>query len=92
MNLAPKPAPSASSGKALDSPPAPTSCIETIGLFLPNAQQALITSWARRSISGLPRWTESKSKSAVFVPVATELPVAPPIPIRIPGPPSWISK
>ena len=32
--------------------------------------------------------TESKSKSAVLVPVATELPVAPPIPMRIPGPPN----
>jgi hypothetical protein len=31
-----------------------------------------MTSCARRSISGLPRWTESKSRSAVLVPVAID--------------------
>ncbi|MNY10702.1 hypothetical protein D3C86_1436910 [compost metagenome] len=50
-----------------------------------------MTSCARRSISGLPRCTESKSRSAVFVPVAIELAAPPPMPMRMPGPPSWIS-
>ena len=57
-----------------------------------SAQQALITSCARLSISGLPRCTESKSKSAVLVPVVMEEAALPPMPIRIPGPPSWINK
>ncbi len=45
----------------------------------------------RRWISALPRWTESKSRSAVLVPVAIDDAAPPPIPISMPGPPSWIS-
>ena len=50
-----------------------------------------MTSCARRSISGLPRWTESKSRSAVLAPVAIDDAALPPMPMRMPGPPSWIS-
>ena len=57
-----------SSGRAFDSPPAPTSWIERIGLASPSCQQRSITSCARRSISALPRCTESKSSSSVFAP------------------------
>ena len=62
--MAPRPASLVISGKAFDRPPAPTSWIDRMGLSAPIAQQALMTSCARRSISGLPRWTESKSRSA----------------------------
>ncbi len=58
----------------------------------PAASSALMTSCARRSISGLPRWTESKSRSAVLVPVAIDDAALPPRPMRMPGPPSWISR
>ena len=96
---APRPASLVSSGKAFDSPPAPTSWIARIGLpepagppESPSAAHWLITSCARRSISGLPRWTESKSSSTALAPVAIELAALPPIPIRMPGPPSWINR
>ncbi|MCY1533781.1 hypothetical protein D9M68_691290 [compost metagenome] len=72
-------------------PPAPTSWIARIGLAAPCCQQWLMTSCARRSISGLPRCTESKSSSAALAPVAIELAALPPMPMRMPGPPSWIS-
>ena len=72
-------------------PPAPTSWIARIGLLSPSAQQWLMTSCARRSISGLPRCTESKSSSAALAPAAIELAAPPPMPMRMPGPPSWIS-
>ena len=49
-----------------------------------------MTSWARRWISGLPRWTESKSRSAVLAPVDMEEAEPPPMPISMPGPPIWI--
>jgi hypothetical protein len=61
------------------------------GVLSPSAQQWLMTSCTRRWISGLPRWTESKSSSAVFAPAAMELAAPPPMPIRMPGPPSWMS-
>jgi hypothetical protein len=51
-----------------------------------------MTSWARRCISGLPRCTESKSSAAELAPVAIELAALPPMPMRMPGPPSWISR
>ena len=44
-----------------------------MGLASPRAQQWLMTSCARRWISGLPRCTESKSRAAVLVPAAMEL-------------------
>ena len=50
-----------------------------------------MTSCARRWISGLPRCTESKSSAAVLVPAAIELAAPPPMPMRMPGPPSWTS-
>ena len=62
-----------------------------IGLVAPSAQQWLITSCARRWISGLPRCTESKSSAAVLVPAAIDEAAPPPMPMRMPGPPSWIS-
>jgi hypothetical protein len=62
-----------------------------MGLPSPSVQQWLMTSCARRSISGLPRCTESKSRSAVLVPAAIELAAPPPMPMRMPGPPSCTS-
>ena len=62
-----------------------------MGFAAPSAQQRSITSCARRWISALPRWTESKSRSAVFAPVAIDEAEPPPMPISIPGPPSWMS-
>ena len=47
-----------------------------------------MTSWARRCISGLPRCTLSKSSAAVLLPAAIELAAPPPMPMRMPGPPS----
>ncbi len=98
---APQPAPWASSGSALESPPAPTSWIDRTGFpspasrpspfGLPICQQRSITSWARRWISGLPRCTEAKSRSAAFVPVVIDEAAPPPRPISMPGPPNWIS-
>ena len=88
---APRPAPCASSGSAFESPPAPTSWIERIGFLSPFAQQRSITSCARRWISALPRWTESKSSMAVLAPALSEEAEPPPIPISIPGPPSCSS-
>ena len=61
------------------------------GLFSPRAQQWLMTSCARRSISGLPRCTLSKSSAAVLVPAAMLLAAPPPMPMRMPGPPSCTS-
>ncbi|MNT56020.1 hypothetical protein D3C72_1932980 [compost metagenome] len=75
----------------MDRPPAPTSWMNSTGFCSPCAQQWLMTSCARRSISGLPRCTESKSSEAALVPLAMELAAPPPMPIFMPGPPSWIS-
>ncbi len=55
----------------------------------PRCQQRSITSCARRSISALPRCTESKSRSAVLTPVAIDDAAPPPMPMSMPGPPSW---
>ena len=73
-------------------PPAPTSWIARIGLTSPSAAQWLMTSCARRWISGLPRCTESKSSAAALAPAAIELAALPPMPMRMPGPPNWTSK
>ena len=62
-----------------------------IGFLSPCCQQASMTSWQRRWISGLPRCTEAKSRSAVLVPVAIDEAAPPPRPMSMPGPPSWIS-
>ena len=51
----------------------------------------MMTSCARRWISGLPRCTDSKSKAAVLLPAAIELAAPPPMPMRMPGPPSCTS-
>ena len=72
-------------------PPAPTSWMARIGFDAPRAQQWLMTSCARRCISGLPRCTESKSSAALLLPAAIELAAPPPMPMRMPGPPSWMS-
>ncbi len=61
-----------------------------MGLSAPSAQQRSMTSCARRWISALPRWTESKSRSALFAPVDIEDAEPPPIPMSIPGPPIWM--
>ena len=53
--------------------------------------QASMTCCARRCISGLPRWTEAKSRSAVLTPLPIEDAAPPPRPISIAGPPSTIS-
>ena len=89
--MAPRPASFTSSGKALDRPPAPTSWMAIIGLLLPSCQQRSMTSCARRSISGLPRCTELKSKSALLLPVSIDEAAPPPKPMSMPLPPSWIN-
>ena len=76
---------------ALDKPPAPTSWIATIGLASPSAQQASITSWQRRCISGLSRCTEAKSSASLDAPAAIDEAAPPPNPISIAGPPSTIT-
>ena len=62
-----------------------------MGLSSSICQQRSITSWQRRSISGLPRWTLAKSRLCSLVPVTFELAAPPPKPINMPGPPSTIS-
>ena len=74
-----------------DSPPAPTSWIDAIGLSSPSAQQRSITSWQRRSISALSRCTEAKSRSSLDAPEASDEAAPPPRPISIAGPPSTMS-
>ena len=54
-NFPPFPESFTSSGNPFDSPPAPISWIDTIGLFSPRFVQASITSCARLCISGLAR-------------------------------------
>ena len=80
-----------SSGIPLESPPAPISCIETIGLFSSKFIQQLITSWARLCISGLARCTEAKSRSSLCSPLSMLEDAPPPSPISIAGPPRTIS-
>ena len=77
---------------ALDKPPAPTSCTDTIGLKSSKRQQVSITSWQRRSISGFSRCTEAKSKLSPMVPLSTDDAAPPPRPINMAGPPNTISK
>ncbi len=89
-NAAPTPPVCAISGSAFESPPAPTSWIERMGLRSPICQQASITSWQRRCISGLARCTESKSSASVLLPEAMDEAAPPPSPMRKPGPPSWM--
>ena len=84
----PRAASPTSSGSAFESPPAPTSCSDRIGEASPSATQRSITSWQRRSISGLPRCTEAKSSAASPAPLATEEAAPPPSPICSAGPPS----
>ncbi|CFO06754.1 Uncharacterised protein [Bordetella pertussis] len=62
-----------------------------MGLRSPCCQQRSMTSCARRSSSGLPRCTESKSSSAELLPMLMLEAAPPPMPMRSPGPPSWIS-
>src|SRR5699024_5750458 len=64
----PTPQSLSSSGIALDSPPAPTSWIDRIGLSAPSPTQRSMTSWQRRSISGLSRCTEAKSSASSLLP------------------------
>lgn len=55
-------------------------------------QQRSMTSWARRSISGLPRCTESKSRASELEPVVMDEAAPPPRPMRMPGPPRTIRR
>ena len=80
------------SGMALETPPAPTSCTETIGLASSKRQHVSITSWQRRSISGFSRCTEAKSRFSPNLPLSTEEAAPPPKPISMAGPPNTISK
>ena len=57
----------------------------------PAPTQRSMTSWQRRSISGLSRCTLAKSRSSALSPEATELAAPPPRPISIAGPPSTIT-
>ena len=59
------------------------------GVALALLPAAVDDSCARRS--GLPRWTESKSSSAELLPMLMLDAAPPPMPMRKPGPPSWIS-
>src|SRR3569623_1361588 len=68
---APRPLSLTSSGSALERPPAPTSWMERMGFLSLSCQQRTITSWQRRSISGMPRCTEAKSRSSALAPLAT---------------------
>ena len=62
-----------------------------IGFLSSSATQRSITSWQRRSISGLPRCTEAKSKLSSLLPEDTDDAALPPKPINIAGPPSTIN-
>ena len=76
----PVPSKCTDSGIAFDRPPAPTSWISRIGLSSPIAQHASMTSCARRCISGLPRCTEAKSRSAELMPAPIDDAAPPPEP------------
>jgi hypothetical protein len=53
---------------------------------------AVVDDFLRTALDlGLPRCTESKSRSAVLVPAAIDEAAPPPMPMRMPGPPSWTS-
>ena len=79
------------SGIAFDRPPAPTSWMHRIGLSAPSATQRSMTSWQRRSSSGLSRCTDAKSRSSELSPDATDDAAPPPSPISIAGPPSTMT-
>ena len=74
-------------GRALESPPAPTSWMNRMGLASPRAQQRSMTSWQRRCISGLSRCTEAKSRSSAEAPLAMLEAAPPPRPMSMAGPP-----
>ena len=80
------------SGTALHKPPAPISWILLIGVRSFRYTHWLITSWHRRSISGLSLWTEEKSKSSVLEPDDNDEAAPPPIPITYDGPPRIMTK
>ena len=62
-----------------------------IGFLSSRATQRSMTSWQRRSISGLPRCTEAKSRLSSLLPDETDDAALPPNPINMAGPPSTIS-
>ncbi len=72
QSSAPRPASLASSGEGVGQAARAHVVDRRMGLAAPSCQQRSMTSAQRRSISGLPRCTESKSRSAVLVPVAME--------------------
>ena len=72
---------STNSERAFKWPPAPWSCIETIG-FLSDSAKARITLATRFCISGLARCTAFNSIALAYTPVSTDETAPPPIPIR----------
>eukprot|EP00123_Amoebidium_parasiticum_P018470 comp24216_c0_seq1/m.44544 comp24216_c0_seq1/g.44544 ORF comp24216_c0_seq1/g.44544 comp24216_c0_seq1/m.44544 type:complete len:324 (+) comp24216_c0_seq1:2036-3007(+) len=87
-NDPPRPPSCTNSGRALLRPPAPTSWMNSMGDDAPMATHASITSWHLRCISGLPRCTEAKSRSAVLPPASMLEAAPPPSPISMAGPPN----
>jgi hypothetical protein len=65
--------------------------MKEIGFSSPRAQQRSMTSWQRRSISALSRWTLAKSRSSWPEPLAIELAAPPPRPMSMAGPPRTMS-
>jgi hypothetical protein len=86
------PAPSTSSGKALEMPPAPTSWIARIGFWFAQSARSgddLVRAPLDLGIAAL-HGVEVEFRG-VGMPAAIELAAPPPMPMRMPGPPSWIS-
>ena len=87
---------SATSGIALESPPAPTSCIKIIGFevsldfSMSIVKHRVMTSCALLSSSALSLWTDAKSNSLSLLPAFRDDADPPPNPISIAGPPRTI--
>mmetsp|Transcript_80009 Transcript_80009/g.214132 ORF Transcript_80009/g.214132 Transcript_80009/m.214132 type:complete len:415 (-) Transcript_80009:1264-2508(-) len=84
-----QPTGSAISLSTLQLPPAPWSCIDTMGLRSPMSTHARTTRFIFCSISASPRCTALKSRSARFSPKAIDDAAPPPMPMRYAGPPSF---
>ena len=81
----------ANSGMAFESPPAPTSWMNSIRFGDSNAHW-LITSWHLLSISAFSLWTEAKSSSSSLSPEDIDDAAPPPRPISMEGPPNTTTK
>ena len=91
-NVPPAPPPCTSSGSAFDRPPAPTSWIDRIGLRVARAASSGRSLPARGARSRRCRAAPNRSRGRpAFAPVAIDDAAPPPMPISMPGPPSWMS-